>query len=573
MTRTSTGAEQANGGPMAHVPAGPSTAELSEWLRRAGTLVSADQLSRFQPDLDALTLALDRPGVRLAVVGLANSGKSTLINRLVGRKVVPVSAMLSRSQPKIVRVDDRSVPGMTASGWTLPPGLEVVDTPGADSDEDAATAVRVILTSSDAVLLTVRAVAPLGAHERRLLEAASTRDFLTPVAVVVTMLDLVPEGERESVLAFVRSRAAGIAAMIPVLVGPVSEQDTTETRTLRHVVENFTAYSADQRYRTLRLAGRLINLIDEIEATASAKVAAAETITAHDVDRPGPAEKANRAEDLVWESLEAELDGRRIRLGHVLRQRIDDDRDWIIPDILVALDRTQDPAQWWQAEFPAILRRCLVVLAQRCEGNLLDNIRADIEWLDDELATRLGLPRTSRLPPPMPGGLRPHTQSPPTPFSGPAEIPALSVAAVAMRAAQLFATGPTALFVRLADLLIGVRAWQESQRHDARVRVAARSDLTALLHDSVAVLSDQINAELLRCYTGIAKRARYRLLMRRAAQAQLNTLPAAAGINGTALWCQLADHAHMLAGAIRTELTHKHVNAENSSDPDQNEEK
>jgi hypothetical protein len=76
----------------------------------------------------------------------------------------------------------------------------------------------------------------------------------------------------------------------------------------------------DQRYRLPALAHRLGDMVGEMADEATRELGAGE-----------PVERcpADHAEDLVWDRIEAELDERRIRLGHLLRQQIGDDRDEI----------------------------------------------------------------------------------------------------------------------------------------------------------------------------------------------------------------------------------------------------
>jgi hypothetical protein len=90
--------------PAAGVPAGSSavplvdyvpdvTAETSGWLREARALADRAGLEEVVTVLDELSAGRGRPTFRIAVVGEFNRGKSTLLNTLLGRDLLPTGPL------------------------------------------------------------------------------------------------------------------------------------------------------------------------------------------------------------------------------------------------------------------------------------------------------------------------------------------------------------------------------------------------------------------------------------------------------------------------------------------------
>ena len=123
----------------------------------------------------------------VAVLGRPNVGKSTLVNRLVGRKVSIVSDHPQTTRRRITGVLDL-------------PGCQVVllDLPGFQRPFDSLTrrmqaAVDETLAEVDAALVLLNAVEPFGGGDRYVLRAVATSGL--PGITVLNKIDLV-EGRR-----------------------------------------------------------------------------------------------------------------------------------------------------------------------------------------------------------------------------------------------------------------------------------------------------------------------------------------------------------------------------------------
>ena len=120
----------------------------------------------------------------VAVVGLPNAGKSTLVNRLVGTKVAIVSDKPQTTRKRILGVASR-------------PGAQVVlvDTPGIHRPEHRMNAAMVrdaldAMAGCDAVLFVVDASEKHGGGERRIAERLG-RDGAPPAVLALNKIDRV----------------------------------------------------------------------------------------------------------------------------------------------------------------------------------------------------------------------------------------------------------------------------------------------------------------------------------------------------------------------------------------------
>ena len=122
----------------------------------------------------------------VALVGLPNSGKSTLLNTLVGEKLAAVSQMPQTTRGRITGVVNR---GRTQ--------LAFLDTPGVHLARHALNQrmlhhVDIALSEADLLLWVVDATGFLGPGEREL--AKRLNEASQPVYLILNKLDLVSKG-------------------------------------------------------------------------------------------------------------------------------------------------------------------------------------------------------------------------------------------------------------------------------------------------------------------------------------------------------------------------------------------
>ncbi len=256
-----------------------------------------DQLSRLAPQagraaLDELSSRLAERRFRVLVVGEAKRGKSTLVNALLGRALLPAGVTPVTALPTQIRYGSphrlevayqdgrtteapfdelatlvteegnphnrRGVAAVTAylEEPLLAGGVELVDTPGVGSvfahNTAAATAV---LDTMDAAVLVLTADPPLSASERDLLTAVRARSVA--LFVVLNKVDRLTPPELAEAEAFTAKQVAEtVGTAVPVY--PVSgrlglaarqrgEVGDFVTSGLAQLRANLTSYLANHR--------------------------------------------------------------------------------------------------------------------------------------------------------------------------------------------------------------------------------------------------------------------------------------------------------------------------------------
>ncbi|PZF86076.1 dynamin family protein [Jiangella anatolica] len=202
----------------------------------------------------ALTDAVSRMRtgrVRVLLLGEAKRGKSTLVNALFGRDLLPTGVLPVTSVPTVVEagaevsasarfLDGRSheialqdVAGLVSEAGNpgnrrgvdlvrivapspyLPDGTQVVDTPGTGSIHRANTAeAERARATVDLAVLVLAADPPVSAAEVGL--AADVMATASHAAVVVNKIDLVRPDEVDRIVTFTRDALAGAVAEAPI---------------------------------------------------------------------------------------------------------------------------------------------------------------------------------------------------------------------------------------------------------------------------------------------------------------------------------------------------------------------
>ena len=373
----------------------------------------------------------------VAVVGEFSRGKSSLVNALVGRDVIPTGAtpttrvpihVLGGRQACIVAPtpSGRHVYPLDDDGWgdlehsedpqelvvhvpcpLLAEGdLELVDTPGVNSQivNDFTFADRA-LVSCDCAILAVSAVTPLSELERHLLEEHLVARKVPRVMVVITMLDLVDPAEREALVEYIGSGIRSISSSCPIYL---SEEG---------ILEGWERHSG-----SLAISRQLLTWVEQ-SGHRELKLARARTETsviaqslrelyglrleALDGDRAKREEATRRAERealstarIDWGELEVEFLNRCNENFERIRQVSGERQRDLLERLSIELAHSPNPKDWYQLDYPYRMKNELVSFGNALENTLQKSYGKDVTWLNRELESRYGIkvpPEATRI--------------------------------------------------------------------------------------------------------------------------------------------------------------------------------
>jgi GTP-binding protein EngB required for normal cell division len=259
-------------------------------------------------------LAEDR--FNLVVVGQFKRGKSSLMNALIGRDVLPTGLLPLTSAITSLRYGSRERVYLQRSGWTteqeiplrelaeyvteqgnpnnekgviearielparfLRRGLFFVDTPGVGSASESASATtHTFLPQADAIIFVTSVDAPMSGVEMDFLQAIQA--YSRTLFMVVNKMDVFdgePNGERERVLSFIRDRASqalggAVASLYPVSArqGLAAQRqqdaDTLQRSGIPALERALAEYLTREQGRAflLRMLDRLMEALDRV---------------------------------------------------------------------------------------------------------------------------------------------------------------------------------------------------------------------------------------------------------------------------------------------------------------------
>ncbi len=422
-------------------PARDLRAALSGWIQQAGMLAQQAQAQDIAGELQALDARRQLPGFRLAFVGEFSRGKSTLINRLLGRNALPIGVTPTTATitSLVAGTDehmDITFPGgrrerralgpdvwkgliaeLASDGssndqtfplvrvtlndpWLRSLDAELIDTPGAgDLNERRAALVFDALNQCDAAIFLVSALVPFSLTERTFLEREVIGLRIARVAVIVSHLDVVPPEERAQVIETTRARIAKLApaaAHIPVIPShalAAGGDGQAELNQVRSLVESLAAGADRQVWRSQQIAGRIADYLGELETVCETGAAAARMNEQQRDEAARRARAAERDVALRWESLRLDFDQRRLALETDLRKRIEAAHDDMVRSLEHDLKHAPNPKTWWEEDLPYYLYRELGGIGRGCESLLLNALARDTDWLQANLATLPGAQR------------------------------------------------------------------------------------------------------------------------------------------------------------------------------------
>ncbi|MFD9430892.1 hypothetical protein [Streptomyces sp. NPDC060002] len=516
---------------------------LASWLEEAGELARDHGLEALRRGVESLTAQAAWPAFRVTVAGEAASGKSSLINKLLGRSLLPESHPVGVPITVVAGTDERielfcgdevhqydlgeeawrsavadrddSDPAkalqavrVVVDNWLLGDGaMEVIEAPRLNFDASADELTRRTVRISDALVMTTKAVAPLSLTEAGFVEEAVGRGHLPQATLVLTMMDLLRPEDRPETVQNIVTRAARVDTRLDVAVGPHHEDDA-DLDTLRSRLKEWSAASERHHLRQRRIAAQLADHVGGMAEVGRAALRAARlSAQEREAARRRDVAEGDRLR-LVWADIQVTFEERRSAAAAELRKRLDAARDELLTELRTSLEAAPDAKWWWDTSLSLMLRHGLERQVKRQEHWLHGRVADDVAWLDEQMSSvgaggaPIGYAGSDRLDVDEPARNRLHVQD----LRGKSALYRLGPAGAALLAATVIpGVGlPIALIGAGAAAVAGAARFRQLAEEQ---RAAVKEALCHLVDQAVDEVSGDAGHRLRDIYADISGRA------------------------------------------------------------------
>lgn len=395
------------------------TAQIELWLTRAGEITEQSDLAGPQERIGEIRLQLARSGFRAVVVGEFGRGKTTLVNEILGRRLLPAGTSLTQTvvveagSPESICVPGRdgyqrfaldadaigriqaaesleSPVRMTIEHPVLDSAeMELVDTPGGNDHRSGPDdLVRRMVGEADAVIMVVAANAPLSLHETAMLTDQVVAGGVPHVLIAVSKLDLVDPPEHDRVLHRIRTKASAISPHIEVAC--LDPGGTDPAAAVRDWLVTAAAPGHRRRARAKHAAVQLGGMLHALADTAG------EAARLRELDaerrRAGLAQARSDldGEASLFDEYRLELRRRHAAVLNRFRAELDASRKNLADTLHYELRRAGDPRTWWERDMPRRLHRELTITAGEQDNRVRGEVISDIRWFETEILHRFG---------------------------------------------------------------------------------------------------------------------------------------------------------------------------------------
>jgi GTPase Era involved in 16S rRNA processing len=524
---------------------------LADWVRKVRELARRAGRNDMLELLDVEVAGFRRDAIHVVVAGGANTGKSARINMLLGRSVLPVSAMPSSASVVIRHGAEEAAASSEgeitlAHDWLHTTGIYLFERLPLDaSDDETDGVIRAVLRGADVMILIVDALMPVTRVDAVLLAECARRGL--PVAIVVSKCDLLSADERAAVLEYVQQHLERIGLHSSLLATDL----TTDGSELRAVVESILASADLEGIRVRQVQEALGALMANLELAAHRGVEAQALTEAERAAEIRRQEQKLEAQSLVWTQIEQQLTVRRQKVDETVREQLNTHRVSILERWAFDLEHTGDVHRWWTSDLPYRLRQDLRAVSLQISNAIGRQVAGDIRWLHEELHRRFKLPVAAALAEPTIELDEVEVVPPDVPLADMQKFRIVSrvgAAATVVLASIALAYSGVAVATIAISSMVGLAADQIAQRVAVRDRGAVRVELDRVLQRAWLDLAEQAVARLKSGYDGVVaalKREQERWLDSQAL-ALRNTAPAAAPVD----WRDVLEAARALTADI-----------------------
>ncbi|MEH2167881.1 MAG: dynamin family protein [Nostoc sp.] len=402
---------------------------IDVFINKAIKLAESVSCTDVVTELQKLKKSWQLPGFRLGFIGEISRGKSTLINRLLNRDILPVRAIpttgclisivagkqeclkvpSSQNEWKTRTIEQSSWSDLLANDrvsgkqngrtevcltvvhpWLQTTDIQLIDTPGVGDLSHRSTAlISDVLRKCDAAVILISATSPFSMTEAIFLEQEVLGRHIPNVLVAVSNLDRISQVEEKvSVLESISNRVMEISTEIPILPLHPLEPTTLENDALKRVrtqIELMASKGKRQILRERKVLNQLIhylNLLIEIGQS----VTSIELNNATDKEKVlSQADQYIKKSQLAWEDIFCNLEKRRKQHEDKWNQKILDLKEELKVELSRQIHNSKNIKNWSESVMPKFLKHRLSRFKKELEEDTLMAISDNFKWLKDEI--------------------------------------------------------------------------------------------------------------------------------------------------------------------------------------------
>ena len=377
-------------------------------------------------ELEKIRRSADRERFTIAVVGEFSRGKSTFINKLLGKDFLPEGDLPTTAVMTRIRYHDREVimafdendkkvlerelsqeswEGLVAhnfggedfrgnvlagvnSQWLRDRNVELIDTPGAgDLSEARAKVVGDALLGCDGAIIAVSATAALSLSEKLFIEERLTARKLPFLLMVITKLDLVPAGERAQVIRYIANKLKGWEMDIPIYIpypielGEDSYKDIIGMDKVTNEISGWVSCAEREKLVETWILEKTADIMRNAASALTEKLLLSE-------ERDGKKREELISEKkeqltkarLVWGDLRLQMQRRCTECYKLLLTKIDDYAANITERMQYEVSHANDLQKWWEEDFPYRIKVELTNMAVGVDNAASRRIEEDVRW-------------------------------------------------------------------------------------------------------------------------------------------------------------------------------------------------
>lgn len=377
-------------------------------------------------EVDTVQKRAERERFTIAVVGEFSRGKSTFINRLLSKDILPVGALpttavLTRirynQNEAIAAFDEKNRKAFNRplssdswdelvahnfggndfqgtvlvgirSGWLDSGNIELIDTPGAgDLNEARVKVVGDALLGCDGAIIAVSALSPLSLSEKLFIEERLIARKLPFILLIITHLDMVEFEHRAGVIEYIINKLKNWNLNIPVYIpyqvdlGSSEYDDITGLDRIKNEIAKW--IKCPDRAK-LTEDWVLSKTSDAMKNAALSLMEQIKLLEAADEEKR--AEMIEEKKDqllkakLVWGDLKLQMQQRCTDCYKLLLNKADEYAQSITERLQYEASHASNPQIWWTEDFPYRSKVELTNMAVGIENTVSRQISEDARW-------------------------------------------------------------------------------------------------------------------------------------------------------------------------------------------------